>query len=136
MGNKIDIIQPRNANELTTAPKVFTYKEAYILDETKFGILKSRDTNYSDWATRTFFIFLGSLITLLAKITEKVINSNPITFSNGIKKWEVWFCILSFVTYLILKILDKSNKKSKRKKLVTEIEEHFEKNASIIRVES
>ena len=117
-----------------TTPKVFLSKEAYLLDETKYRTLKSGMSNYADWATKICFIFIGSLITLVAKVLSKIFNQETVIYDNGYKKWEVWVCALSLFAFIVLLIMNKCSK-SEKKILIAAIDTHFTTQESIVNVQ-
>lgn len=121
------------ASDIYSNPRIFVTQEGYVLDERRYRILITLNSNWKDWSTRLFFIFLGSLITIFAKIIGKISNNENFNLNSWYKHWEVWFCILSFVLFLIIKLVDIFYN-DERKKLIKEIKEHFEKNPPIIEV--
>lgn len=124
-----------NASEINTTPRIFTVQEAYILDESRYRILKSEESSWKDWKTKFLFAFIGSTFTLIAKVVEKLAKQEKLNLENWYLKWEVWVCIISLVAFL-LTLLISCCKKSDKKTLIKEIDEHFEKNTRLIKVEN
>ena len=133
--NKIDITTTVNATDINTSPRIFTYQEAYTLDQTRYRILRSGVSLWNDWTTRFLFILFGSLITLVAKILGKFTKNEELNFDNWYFKWEVWVCIISVIAFLISLLISYFSK-SERKVLIREIDEHFEKSKILIKVEN
>ena len=134
MENKIEN-KTANASDVNTSPRIFTSQEAYILDQTRYRILRSGVSLWKDWTTRFLFVFIGSLITLVAKVLGKFAKHEELNFGNWYSKWEVWVCIISLIAFLI-SLLISYYSKSERKVLIREIDEHFEKSKRLINVEN
>lgn len=123
-----------DADQIKIAPRFYVAQTGFILDEARFRILTGKDPSWSDWVTRFAFIFIGSFLTLFAKVAEKLLSQQTIALENAYKNWEVWFCVVSMLLYLFVKLIEKFNK-SEKKKLILEIKEHIEINKKFTVVE-
>lgn len=117
----------RNSSEVEMKAQVVHRQMSYFLNETKYRIIKSRGTDWADWAVRTLFLFFGAIVILIAKIIQKIVNNSPFNLDNIFIKYEVWTCIILLFAWVIIKIIDFYSK-GERKQIISEIDEHFKSN--------
>ncbi len=102
---------------------VYIFQKPYYLEESEYQILTLYEDKQKTWAN----IFLGVTAILLVTIIAKYLSSLISNEGVNITLWEKIAFIVSLVIYLFLLFLNHCFP-SKKKKLIKEIDQHFQDN--------
>jgi hypothetical protein len=100
----------------------------YPLRRWEFNILKDAYYGWKEWASKLFFIWIGSVLIILSKIVSFIYefyNTNsPGDLKLGIENFEILYVVSLLVLMGVFNILGKVWK-SDREKLIEKISESF-----------